>query len=157
MKLRVLIADDEPLNRERLREFLRAEPSTEVVAECLDGMEAVNAIHQKSPDLVFLDVKMPELDGFGVLEALNGARLPAIIFVTAHDRYALRAFEAHAVDYLLKPVERDRFQTALRRACQRLQSGSGPQSASSLSHLLASLGTPPQAFGTDDCQVGRPD
>ena len=142
MKLRVLIADDEPLSRERLRELLRAEPGTEVVAECLNGMEAVNAIRQKSPDLVFLDVKMPELDGFGVLEALNGARLPAIIFVTAYDRYALRAFEAHAVDYLLKPFERERFQIALRRACQRLQAGPGLQSSSSLTDLLASLGAP---------------
>ncbi len=130
MKLRVLIADDESLSRERLRQFLRAEPRIEIVAECASGKETVNAIRENSPDLVFLDVKMPELDGFGVLEALSGTRLPAIIFVTAHDQFAVRAFEEHAVDYLLKPFDQQRFQTALQRARKRLQN------TSSLSDLL---------------------
>jgi two-component system LytT family response regulator len=123
MNLRILIADDESLSRKRLRQFLRAEPDTEVVAECASGTEAVEAIRQQSPDLVFLDIRMPELDGFGVLEACLGAREPAVIFVTGHDHYAVRAFEAHAIDYLLKPFDRERLQLALRRARQRLRHG----------------------------------
>lgn len=120
MKLRVLIVDDEKLSRDRVRRFLGAEPGTEVVGECGNGTEAVTAIRQKIPDLVFLDVKMPELDGFGVLEALQGAHVPAIIFVTAYSQFAVQAFENHAVDYLLKPFDRARFQTALHRARERL-------------------------------------
>ena len=126
-KLRVLIADDELLCREQMRRFLRAEPGTEVIAECVSGVEAVNAIREDSPDLVFLDVKMPELDGFGVIEALKGTRLPVIIFVTAYDQFALRAFGINAVDYLLKPFDRARLQIALRRARQRLQQESPEQ------------------------------
>ncbi|HKX62536.1 MAG TPA: LytTR family DNA-binding domain-containing protein [Verrucomicrobiae bacterium] len=121
MKLRVVIADDEPLGRERLRLFLQTEPHAEIVAECRNGIEAVEAIRKTSPDLVFLDVKMPELDGFGVLEALADIPLPAIVFVTAYDQFAVRAFEANAVDYLLKPFDRERFEMAFRRAHQRLQ------------------------------------
>ena len=120
MKLRVLIVDDELLGRERLSDLLRAEPAIEVVGECEDGTEAVNAILEKSPDLVFLDVKMPEMDGFDVLKALSGSRLPAIVFVTAHNDFALRAFDIHAVDYLLKPFDRTRFRSALQRVRQRL-------------------------------------
>src|SRR5688572_4216658 len=123
MKIRVLIADDEPLGRQRLRHLLRNEPGSEIIAECVNGIEAVNAIRHKSPDLVFLDVMMPELDGFGVLEVLKGIRLPAIIFVTAYDQFAVRAFEANAVDYLLKPFARERFRSALHRARERLQHG----------------------------------
>lgn len=126
MKLRVLIVDDEALSRERMRRFLRGEPGTEVVGECTTGIEAVGAIRQHSPDIVFLDVTMPELDGFGVLKELNGGPQPAIIFVTAHDQFALRAFEIHAVDYLLKPFDRSRFRTALGRARDRLHRGGGP-------------------------------
>jgi two-component system LytT family response regulator len=123
MKVRVLIADDEPLARERLRLFLQNEPGTEIVAECRDGQEAVKGIRETSPDLVFLDVKMPELDGFGVLETLTELQVhwPVIIFVTAYDQFAVRAFEANAVDYLLKPFDRERFGTAFRRARERLQ------------------------------------
>src|SRR5262245_9982426 len=121
MKLRVLIADDESLARERLRQFLEVEPGTEVVAECVNGAEAVKAIREQSPDIAFLDIKMPELDGFGVLKALDGTRLPAIVFVTAHDEFAIRAFDIHAVDYLVKPFDQERFRTALNRARERLQ------------------------------------
>src|SRR5262245_12449705 len=92
MKLRVLIADDEPLGRERLRRFLQAEPRTEIVAECASGKEALHAIRKTSPNLVLLDVKMPELDGFGVLQALDGAQPPAVIFVTGYAEFAVRAF-----------------------------------------------------------------
>jgi two-component system LytT family response regulator len=116
MPLRVLIADDEPLGRQRLRALLEAEPDIEVVGECTDGPSAVTAIRQQRPDLLFLDVHMPELDGFGVLEAMGEDRPPGVIFVTAYDKYALRAFEVHALDYLLKPFDRERFLKTLERA-----------------------------------------
>ncbi len=119
--IRVLIADDEPLGRERLRRFLATETKAELVGESADGLDAVRLIRETSPDLVFLDVDMPGLDGFGVVEALGGAWPPAVIFVTAHNRFALRAFEANAVDYLLKPVDRERFLAAYKRASQRLR------------------------------------
>jgi two-component system LytT family response regulator len=122
MPLRTVIVDDEPLARERLRTLL--EPHAEVVllAECADGEEAIEAIRSLDPDLVFLDVQMPAVDGFGVLEALDG-RLPAVVFVTAYDDYALRAFEVNAIDYLLKPFDRARFEKALARVSERLARG----------------------------------
>jgi len=129
MKLRVLIADDELLGRQRLKDLLRAEPAVDVVGECENGVEAMQVIREKAPDLVFMDIKMPEMDGFGVLEALNGSRLPAVVFVTAYDDFALRAFDIHAVDYLLKPFDRDRFQTALRRVRERLGHDRSPQAS----------------------------
>jgi two-component system LytT family response regulator len=116
VKIRTLIVDDEPLARERLRSLLEAEPDIEIVGECRDGREAVETIRKIGPDLVFLDVQIPELDGFGVLETLGADRAPVIVFVTAYDQYALQAFEVHAVDYLLKPFDQDRFQKALARA-----------------------------------------
>jgi two-component system LytT family response regulator len=116
LKIRTVIADDEPLARERLRALLDAEPDIEVARECRDGNEAVAAIRAESPDLVFLDVQMPELDGFGVIETVGVENMPAIVFVTAYDEYALQAFEVNAVDYLLKPFDRERFQKALARA-----------------------------------------
>jgi len=139
MRLRVLIADDEPLSRQRVRRFLRGEPGIEIVAECADGKATVAAICKTSPDLLFLDVLMPEMDGFGVIEALNGHRPPAIVFVTAHDRFAVRAFETHGVDYLLKPFDRQRFQIALQRARERVQRDLAPNDKSSLVKLLTSV------------------
>src|SRR5258705_5892409 len=108
MKIRGLIVDDEPLARERLASLLAPEKDIEVIGQCANGIEALAAIQEKTPDLVFLDVQMPELDGFGVLSALEGEHKPAVIFVTAHDRFALKAFELHAIDYLLKPFDRER-------------------------------------------------
>ncbi len=128
MRLRVLIADDEALSRERLRQFLLAEPRTEIVAECKTGLEAVEKIRQTSPELVFLDVRMPEMDGFSVLEELKGERQPVIVFVTAHHQFAARAFDVHAVDYLLKPFDRARFQTAFQRALERLDAATSKPS-----------------------------
>ena len=119
MKIRTLIVDDEPLARGRLRQLLEAEAEIELIGECADGAEAVAAIQKSSPDLVFLDVQMPELDGFGVLDAIGSQPMPVIVFVTAHDKFALRAFEVHAVDYLLKPFDRERFQAALRHATEQ--------------------------------------
>lgn len=118
--MRALIVDDEPLPRERLRTLLAGHPQVAVVGECRDGREAVQAITRLRPDLVFLDVQMPGLDGFGVLEALAGTPLPAIIFVTAYDEYAVRAFDAGSLDYLLKPIRPDRFEQALARALHHL-------------------------------------
>ena len=113
--IRALIVDDEPIARAGLRTLLGAEADVTVVGECRDGAEAVARIRADRPDLVFLDVQMPELNGFEVLGALQPDELPAIVFVTAYDEYALDAFEASAVDYLLKPFDRDRFERALAR------------------------------------------
>jgi two-component system LytT family response regulator len=121
MKARTLIVDDEQLARERLRQLLAGQPEIELVGECVDGREAVAAIKKQSPDLVFLDIQMPELDGFAVLEAINVEPMPVIVFVTAHDKFALRAFEVHALDYLLKPFDRERFESALRRALEQVK------------------------------------
>jgi two-component system LytT family response regulator len=118
MKIRTLIVDDEALARERIRQLLRDEPEVEVVGECADGLEAVASIQEKHPDLVFLDVQMPGLDGFGVLEKMGSGLAPVVVFVTAHDEFALRAFEVHAVDYLLKPFDRQRFKRALGHALE---------------------------------------
>jgi two-component system, LytTR family, response regulator len=137
MKLRVLIADDELLARQRLRRFLEMEPRIEVVAECVNGAETVKAIRETSPDVAFLDIKMPELDGFGVLKALDGIALPAIVFVTAHNEFATRAFDIHAVDYLVKPFDRERLQTALNRSRERLQGSAQAKTAASLTALMA--------------------
>lgn len=116
MKLSVLIIDDEPVARQRLRRLLRAETDIDVLAECGDGRAAVLAIEKHRPDLIFLDVQMPEMSGFDVLAALvPPTRMPAVIFVTAYDRFALQAFEAQAVDYLLKPFGEDRVRKALER------------------------------------------
>src|SRR5689334_13973929 len=120
MKIRTLVVDDEPLARERLRKLLEAEPDVEVVGECANGMEALAAVSKEQPDLLFLDVQMPEVDGFGVIAGLEEP-VPAVIFVTAYDRFALKAFEVHALDYLLKPFDRERFQKALARARNLVQ------------------------------------
>jgi two-component system LytT family response regulator len=121
LKIRTLIVDDEPLGRERIRTLLGDDAEIEVVCECADGKQAVAAIEQTRPDLVYLDVQMPEMDGFAVLDAIAAERMPAIIFVTAYDRYAVQAFEVHALDYLLKSFDRERFQNALRRAKEQIR------------------------------------
>src|SRR6204780_3906859 len=123
-KIRAVIVDDEELARQVLREFLGAHPEIELVAECANGFEAVKSVTELKPDLLFLDIQMPKLDGFEVLE-LIGSDL-RVIFVTAFDSYAIKAFEVHAVDYLLKPFGADRFEAALNRAKERL-SGKSPR------------------------------
>ena len=120
-RTRVLIADDEPLARERLRTLLGAEDWVDVVAECQNGTEAVESITRLQPDLVFLDVQMPGATGFQVIDSVGPERMPLVVFVTAFDTYALRAFDVHALDYLLKPVDRERFGQALARARQQLE------------------------------------
>jgi two-component system LytT family response regulator len=121
--LRVLIVDDEPVARRRIRRLLRADPAVDIVGEAADGAAAVRAIAEQQPDLVFLDVQMPELDGFGVLRQLGPNRIPGVVFVTAFDQYALRAFEVHAVDYLLKPFTRERLLDAVARVRETQERG----------------------------------
>src|SRR5215510_2584460 len=115
-RIKTLIVDDEPLARRNLRVLLEKDPQIEIVDECRNGREAVKAINALSPDLIFLDIQMPEFDGFDVLARVGPERIQAIIFVTAFDQYALKAFEVHALDYLLKPFDDERFAFALRRA-----------------------------------------
>jgi len=119
--IRALIVDDERLARRRVREMLQSDRDIEVVGEAANGPEAVMAVRQSNPDLMFLDVQMPGMDGFEVLNALRDERLPMIVFITAYDQYALRAFEACAVDYILKPFDRARFERALQQAKSRIR------------------------------------
>lgn len=119
-KIRALIVDDESLARRHIRRMVGRESDIEVVGECANGREAIRAIKELSPDLVFLDVQMPEGDGFSVFEAIGTVAMPMVIFVTAYDQYALRAFEVNALDYLLKPFDRSRFDKALQRAKSRM-------------------------------------
>ena len=119
-RIRTLIVDDEPLARAMLRSFLADDAGIEVIGECGDGYTAIEMIESAAPDLVFLDIQMPDLDGFGVLRALAPAAIPNIAFVTAYDQFALQAFDVHAIDYLLKPFDRERFQRTLERAKQQI-------------------------------------
>ncbi|MGH7554386.1 MAG: LytR/AlgR family response regulator transcription factor, partial [Longimicrobiales bacterium] len=121
MTIRCLIVDDEPLGRDRIVTLLEAVPDAEVVGECETGTSAIQAINELAPDLLFLDVQMPEVDGFGVLASIPEAITPAVIFVTAYDQYAIRAFEVHAQDYLLKPFDPDRFYVAFQHAAERIR------------------------------------
>ena len=115
-RVRALIVDDEPLARARIRDLLAADAEVEIAGECGDGVEAVEAIRALAPDLVFLDVQMPERGGFDVVAEIGPDRMPVVVFVTAYDDYALKAFEAHALDYILKPFDEARFRGALSRA-----------------------------------------
>lgn len=123
LKIRALVVDDEPLARSNLTVLLRRDPGIEIVTECGSGMEALSEIRNHKPELVFLDIQMPECDGFDVLELLGAEVPPALVFVTAYDQYALRAFEAGALDYLLKPFDNARFDRALSRAKEKILSG----------------------------------
>src|SRR5690348_3417720 len=120
MPVRTLIVDDERMARKRLRTLLTADADVDVVGESSNGRDAVAAIQERSPDLVFLDIQMPELDGFAVVQAVGVENMPVTVFVTAFDQYALKAFEAHALDYLTKPFDRERFQVSLTRAKQQV-------------------------------------
>jgi len=130
--------DDEKWARKRIATLLKTEPDVQVVAECINGVEAIERIERDVPDLVFLDVQMPELNGFEVVDAIDSERMPLFIFATAYDKYALRAFDAHAFDYLLKPFEEQRFREALDRAREELRRPRASSEAA-LRTLLASL------------------
>jgi two-component system LytT family response regulator len=123
------VVDDEELARDRLKSLLSREPRIEVIGEAGDGKTAVAAIEKMKPDLVFLDVQMPELNGFEVLEALDPEMRPNVVFCTAHDKFALKAFDVHAVDYLLKPFDKERFQTAIQRAIAKVEAEGGQKDA----------------------------
>lgn len=138
-KIRTLIVDDEPIAREGVRVQLAKDSRVEVVAECGNGLEAVAAIQDLSPDLVFLDVQMPELDGFEVVEAIGADAMPAVVFVTAYDKYALKAFDVSAVDYLLKPFDAERFQKAFQRAKGQIQKGNVDAVSKTLHSLLKTI------------------
>jgi two-component system LytT family response regulator len=138
VKIKTIIVDDEPLARERIRTLLEAEEDFEIVAECDGGAPAVEAIESRKPDLVFLDVQMPEVDGFDVLMSLKGDTPAAVVFVTAYDQYAVRAFEVHALDYLLKPFDRDRFRDTLERVRTRVEK-STTGASKGFHHHLADL------------------
>jgi two-component system, LytTR family, response regulator len=140
-KIRTILVDDEDLARQVLREFVSKHADVEIIAECANGFEAVKSVMEMKPDLLFLDIQMPKLDGFEVLELIGAGR--AVIFVTAYDTFAIRAFEVHAVDYLLKPVSADRFNAALGRAEERL-SGKTPSPPVAAMELAASARPPSQ-------------
>jgi two-component system LytT family response regulator len=141
MSLRTLIVDDEPLARKRIRRLLATEPDIAIVGECSSGREAIEAIQESTPDLVFLDIQMPGIGGFEVLQEIRGSHIPAIIFVTAYDEHAVRAFEFHALDYLLKPFKQDRFRKSVERARAQLTKGESSEAEPGLVALLDSLQT----------------
>jgi two-component system LytT family response regulator len=162
--LRVLIVDDEPLARRGVSLRLRTFPDIEIVGECGDGKQAVESILELSPDLVFLDIQMPGMDGFDVLAALGARNLPAVIFLTAYEQHALRAFEVHALDYLLKPVDDERFALAVGRARKLLDTATKTQVADRIlsmleerpkqyaSHFLVRTGTRIQVVLVEDTE-----
>jgi len=135
--MKALIVDDEPLAREGMTLLLKDEPSINSIAAARNGAEAVDMIRANRPDLVLLDVQMPEMDGFGVLRAIGAEHMPPVIFVTAHDRYAIQAFEVNAIDYLLKPVTRERCSQALERVRERISQGADNRHVMSLLQQLA--------------------
>jgi two-component system LytT family response regulator len=137
--IRALIVDDEPFARRRVAQLLAEHPEVEIIGECADGVEAVHAIETLAPDLVFLDVQMPEMDGFEVLAALDAEHMPAVVFATAFDDFALRAFNANAVDYLLKPFNAERFAAAVERARERIGRGEQAEITREVRSLLESL------------------
>ena len=144
--MRAIIADDEPLARDRIRAVLEDEPDVEIVAECADGAQALHETRKLRPDLLFLDVQMPRLNGFEVLQALWPAPIPVVVFATAHDEHAIRAFEVNAVDYLLKPFTEARFKMSLQRARVRLEE-SARQADPRLKALLDQLHAPAMGGG----------
>ena len=146
MKLTAIVVDDEPIARLRIRRMLDVESGLEVIAECADGEDAVAAIRRENPDLVFLDIQMPEMDGFEVVKKVGAERMPATIFVTAHDQFALRAFDAHALDYLLKPFGKARFGEALARAKQHIAGGLNAQALTRFVAMLSRTGPPNRHF-----------
>ena len=137
--IRVILVDDEPLALRGMKLRLEEFPEVDIVGECANGREAVKQIKALSPDLVFLDIQMPGLDGFGVVRALIGAPAPLIVFVTAYDKYAIEAFESNALDYLVKPVEEERLKDAIHRARETIKSRVAANRESRLVELLASL------------------
>ena len=144
MRLNVLVVDDEPLAREGLRLLLDRQAEVASVSQARNGREAIALIRDQKPDLVFLDVQMPRTDGFAVVNAVGAERMPPVIFVTAHDQYAIRAFEIAAIDYLLKPVTEERFALAFQRALGRLQGASRDDATKQVLTMLGAIANPPR-------------
>ena len=140
--IRVLVVDDEPLAREKIRGMAADDPELRIVAECTNGAEAIEAVQTIRPDLILLDVQMPEVGGFAVLEALKDEGLPPVIFITAYDHYAVRAFEVHALDYLLKPFDRERFRAAMDRAKRQIRRDNGSHIDARIIALLEQMREP---------------
>lgn len=141
MKLKAIIADDELLAREGLRLLLSADEEIQVIAECANGRETVTALQEHQADVLFLDIQMPGMTGFGVIEQIGIAHMPVIVFVTAHDNYALKAFDVEALDYLTKPLEAERLQATLRRVKERVASHAAPITEEQLKSAFAALST----------------
>ena len=139
MKARVLIVDDEPLARDRIREMLRGDEEVQLIREARNGREAIEAVNEHAPDLVFLDIQMPDMDGFDVLKRIDAERMPFVIFVTAFDQYALRAFEVHALDYLMKPFDRERFARSWNHAKDQMRSPSDGRRVGRIMAMLEEL------------------
>jgi two-component system LytT family response regulator len=144
MGLKVLVVDDEPLAREGLKLLLGRQPGVRSVSEARNGREAISIIRERAPDLVLLDVQMPRMDGFAVVQAIGPERMPAVIFVTAHDQYAIRAFEIAALDYLLKPVTEERLALAFERASSRLRMQPHDETARQVVAMLDAIARPPR-------------
>ena len=144
MGLNVLVVDDEPLAREGLKLLLGRQPSVGAISEARNGREAIALIRERQPDLVLLDVQMPRMDGFAVVHAVGPERMPAVIFVTAHDQYAIRAFEIAALDYLLKPVTEERFALAFERAASRIRVQPPDDTARQVIAMLDTIASPPR-------------
>jgi len=143
MQLKVLVVDDEPLAREGMKLLLGRQPQVGSVSEARNGREAVAFIREQKPDLVFLDVQMPRTDGFAVVQTIGAEGMPPVIFVTAHDQYAIRAFEIAALDYLLKPVTEERFAVAFKRALNRVRGGSNEDVTRQVLTMLDAIANPP--------------
>lgn len=140
--IRVLVVDDEPLAREKIRGMAADDPELRIVGECTNGAEAIEAVQTIRPDLILLDVQMPEVGGFAVLEALKDEGLPPVIFITAYDHYAVKAFEVHALDYLLKPFDRERFRAAMERAKRQIRRENGSQLDARILAMLEQMREP---------------
>lgn len=149
MKLKALIADDEPLARERLRFLLSVDDEIEIISECRNGREVIAALKEKPPDILFLDIQMPARGGFDVIEQIGAANMPITVFVTAHNHYALKAFEVHALDYLTKPIEPERLRKTLARVKERVASKTALMAQEQLKAVFESLqsASPPGSRG----------
>ncbi len=137
--INVLIVDDEKLSREKIRSFLETNPDFKIIGECGNGVQAIESILNQKVDLVLLDIQMPDLNGFGVIEELGARPLPHVIFITAHDEFAIKAFEVNAIDYLLKPFDKERFDKALERAKVTLKNSAQLALTDKIDHLLESI------------------
>ena len=144
MKLKVLVADDEPLARQGLKLLLDRQREVESVSEARNGREAISLIREQKPDLVLLDVQMPRTDGFAVVRSIGAERMPPVIFVTAHDQYAIQAFEVAAIDYLLKPVTEERFALSFKRAIGRLRGMPHEEATRQVMAMLGAVANPPR-------------